>query len=191
MHACQPLAPFTIFFSAFGMGACSGSNPASSAMGGGGTISANGGSSSGGASTVTGAGGFALGAGGAVTGAGGTGGSTSPAGTGGSTASCHAAGTLNVTNQAMTAYLIDETANPTLTFCRGSTYTFAVNASGHPFYIKTVQSTGTANAYNTGVTGNGSDTGNVTFVVDSTAPSTLFYDCSIHAAMAGVINIVN
>jgi hypothetical protein len=112
-------------------------------------------------------------------------------GTGGSVAACHAPGTLTVTNQAMTAYLIDGTANPTLTLCRGSTYTFAINAPGHPFYIKTVQSTGTANAYSTGVTGNGATSGNVTFVVDSAAPNTLFYDCSIHVAMAGTLNIVN
>jgi len=125
----------------------------------------------------------------------GSGGSTSAGGTGGSgggtTASCHAAGTLTVTNQGMTAYVIDSATNPTLTLCRGSTYTFAVNATGHPFYIKTVQGAGTADAYSTGVTGNGADVGNVVFVVDSSAPSTLFYDCSLHAAMTGTINIVD
>lgn len=125
----------------------------------------------------------------------GSGGSTSNTGTGGSggvsTASCHAAVPLTVTNQGMTAYLIDGAANPTLTLCRGTTYTFAVNAAGHPFYIKTAQSIGIANAYSTGVTGNGAETGNVTFVVDSTAPNTLFYDCFFHAAMTGTINIVN
>jgi hypothetical protein len=35
------------------------------------------------------------------------------------------------------------------------------------------------------------ETGNVTFVVDSTAPNTLFYDCSIHAAMTGEIFVIN
>jgi len=78
-----------------------------------------------------------------------------------------------------------------LAICRGNTYTFAINATGHPFYIKTVQSAGTANAYSTGVTGNGTEMGNVTFVVDPNAPNTLFYDCSVHAAMTGTINIVN
>jgi hypothetical protein len=91
----------------------------------------------------------------------------------------------------MAAYMIDGASNPTLTLCRGSTYTFAVNATGHPFYIKTVQGAGTANAYSTGVTGNGTAVGNVTFIVDASAPNTLFYNCSIHAAMTGTINIVN
>ncbi len=108
-----------------------------------------------------------------------------------STASCHAVGTLTVTNQGMAAYMIDGAANPTLTLCRGSTYTFAVNATGHPFYIKTVASVGNTNAYNTGVTGNGMDVGNVVFVVDASAPNTLFYNCSVHAAMTGTINVVN
>jgi hypothetical protein len=91
----------------------------------------------------------------------------------------------------MIAWSIDGTNNPTLTFCRGSTYTFAVNAPGHPFYIKTVKSNGTGNAYTNGVTGNGTTSGNVTFVVPSDAPDTLFYDCAVHVAMAGTINIVN
>jgi hypothetical protein len=121
-----------------------------------------------------------------------TGGHTSTSGAGGATAaSCHAAGTLMVTNQGASAYLIDGAANPTLTLCRGSTYTFSINTPGHPFYIKSVQSIGTANAYDVGVTGNGAATGNVMFTVPSAAPNTLFYDCSIHAAMAGTLDIVN
>ena len=91
----------------------------------------------------------------------------------------------------MVAWSIDGVNNPTLTFCRGSTYTFAVNAPGHPFYIKTVKSNGTGNAFTTGVTGNGTTSGDVTFVVPSGAPNTLFYDCAIHVAMAGNIDIVD
>jgi hypothetical protein len=129
-----------------------------------------------------------------------TGGVTTTGGvtaTGGSThadagPACHAPGTLTVTNSGMTAWLIDGVANPTLTLCRGSTYTFAVTApSIHAFYIKTVKSTGTGNAYDTGVTGNGTNSGDVVFIVPSSAPDTLFYDCVNHAAMAGTINIVN
>jgi hypothetical protein len=106
-------------------------------------------------------------------------------------AACHPAGTLQVTNSGMTAYMIDGASNPDLTFCRNTAYVFAVNATGHPFYIKTVKGTGTSNAYSSGVTGNGADMGDVTFAVPSDAPSTLFYDCSLHAAMAGTIHIVN
>jgi hypothetical protein len=135
----------------------------------------------------TGAGG-SLGSGGETS----TGGATGAGGSGGGGAgACHAAGTLNVTNSGMTAYLIDQVSNPDLTFCRGSTYTFAVSAPGHPFYIKTVQGTGTGNAYADGVTNNGATAGDIVFVVPSTAPATLFYDCSIHAAMTGTIHIVD
>ena len=132
------------------------------------------------------------GAGGSMSGSGGSGGATGEGGAGGSTAaSCHATGTLQVSASGMTAYVIDGANNPALTFCRGQTYVFAVNASGHPFYINTVQGVGTNNAYNTGVTGNGADVGSVTFAVPADAPATLFYDCSIHAAMTGTIHIVN
>jgi hypothetical protein len=91
----------------------------------------------------------------------------------------------------MTAYVIDGASNPSFTFCRGATYVFAVNARGHPFYINSVQGTGTSNAYTSGVTGNGATSGDVNFVVPADAPDTLFYDCSIHAAMTGTIHIVN
>jgi hypothetical protein len=117
-------------------------------------------------------------------------------GTGGSThadagASCHSPGTLMVVNNGMTSYGVDQVANPTLTFCRGSTYVFSVNSAGHPFYIKTVRSSGTGNAFDVGVTGNGTTVGDVTFVVPATAPDTLFYDCANHLVMGGTINITN
>jgi len=104
---------------------------------------------------------------------------------------CMAPGTLAVTSQGAAAYVINGSANPTLTLCRGDTYTFSIKASGHPFYIKTVQGTGTDNAYTDGVTGNGADMGNVTFVVPMSAPSTLYYDCSIHAPMKGTIHVID
>jgi hypothetical protein len=131
-----------------------------------------------------GTGGMMMGTGGRMMGTGGSGGPDA-------SASCHAPGTLQVVNSGMTAYMIDGASNPSLAFCRGSTYVFAVNSPGHPFYIKTVQSTGTGNAYSSGVSGNGATAGNVTFAVPSDAPATLFYDCSIHAAMTGTITIVN
>ena len=104
---------------------------------------------------------------------------------------CHAPGTLNVTNSGMTAYVIDGVSNPNLTLCRASTYDFAINAPGHPFYINSVQGVGTANAYASGVTGNGTTSGTLTFIVPSDAPDTLYYDCSIHAAMTGTVHIVD
>ena len=53
---------------------------------------------------------------------------------------------FNVTPNGFTSYLVDGVNNPTLNLVRGTTYTFTVNASGHPFWIKTVNSAGTANA---------------------------------------------
>jgi hypothetical protein len=54
-------------------------------------------------------------------------------GAGGGTVQCHTSGTFTVTNQGASAYLIDGTANPTLTLCRGSTYFFAISATGASF----------------------------------------------------------
>lgn len=98
---------------------------------------------------------------------------------------------FNIVNQASSAYLIDDASNAAITVERGATYVFAVNASGHPFYIKTVQSTGTSDVFSSGVTNNGAESDNVTFVVPSTAPDVLYYACSHHVLMTGVINVIN
>jgi hypothetical protein len=79
--------------------------------------------------------------------------------------------------------------NPTLNLNRNKTYYFVVNALGHPFWIKTVPTTGTGNAYNTGVTNNGEESGLIIFAVASDAPNTLYYICQNHSSMQGVINI--
>jgi len=97
-----------------------------------------------------------------------------------------------VTNSGSGAYLIDGVSNGAITLMRGGTYTFNVNASGHPFYIQT---TGngyvSGNVYSSGVTGAGAQVGTVTFVVPSNAPSTLYYQCQYHSAMYGQINIID
>ena len=87
------------------------------------------------------------------------------------------------------AYIINGVANPTLSLVEGEVYTFVISAPGHPFWIKTVNSTGTGNQYNTGVTNNGTDSGTITFVVPVGAPATLYYNCQYHSAMAGTILI--
>jgi len=78
-----------------------------------------------------------------------------------------------------------------LTLDRSLTYRFQVNASGHPFWIKTAAVTGTGSAYSTGVTNNGIDSGNVIFNVPLDAPDTLYYICQYHGGMVGTLNIVN
>lgn len=102
----------------------------------------------------------------------------------------------NVTNAGSSSYIFNgggftNVNNPTLTLQRGRTYTFSLNVPGHPFYIKTTQTTGTGNPFNTGVTNNGASSGTVTFVVPASAPNTLYYICEFHTPMTGVINVTN
>ena len=84
-------------------------------------------------------------------------------------------------------------SNAALTLIRGRTYKFAVNASGHPFYINTSNTTGTSAAYvnGTAVINNGAAVGDIYFTVPDTAPDTLYYNCQYHSSMAGTINISN
>ena len=89
------------------------------------------------------------------------------------------------------AYIINGADNPDLTLVRGFTYTFNLNATGHPFYIKTIQGFGTGNAYNVGVTGNGTPVGTITFSVPTNAPDLLYYNCQFHSLMTGELNIID
>lgn len=77
--------------------------------------------------------------------------------------------------------------NPNLYLHKGLKYKFNINAAGHPFYIKTVASTGTSNAYDVGITNNGEDSGLIIFTVPQTAPDILYYSCANHAGMSGII----
>lgn len=102
----------------------------------------------------------------------------------------------DVVNDGASAYLfsgngLTNSTNPNITLVRGETYTFTVNASGHPFYINNTQGTGTANAYNSGVTNNGAQSGTVTFTVPNDAPNSLFYNCEFHSSMTGTITITD
>src|SRR5258706_16071419 len=94
---------------------------------------------------------------------------------------------FDVTNNGFSAYVIDGASNPTLTLTRGQTYSFTVNALGHPFWITTARGAGDteANAFSQGVTGNGASPGTVTFLVSASAPATLFYQCGFHDPMGG------
>ena len=96
---------------------------------------------------------------------------------------------FTVVNSGFTAYKIDGVNNPPLDLFRGQSYTFNVTAIGHPFYIKTARVTGSVSQYTSGVTGQGVTSGSLTFVVPMDAPSTLFYQCGVHSAMGGTLNI--
>jgi hypothetical protein len=95
------------------------------------------------------------------------------------------------TSGADSKYRINAYNNPTLTVYRGQTYTFTINTPGHPFWIKTAQSTGTGDAYNTGVSTNGVESGTITWTVDVDAPNTLYYNCENHTADRGVITVLD
>lgn len=97
-----------------------------------------------------------------------------------------------VGNQTNAAYLIDAVSNPSLTLARGNTYVFNINTQGvYPFWIKTALTTGTGDAYTSGVTRNGSADGLVTFVVPQDAPDTLYYISQNIPNMSGTLNIVD
>ena len=83
----------------------------------------------------------------------------------------------------------EATSNPTLYIQKGKNYRFSVNASGHPFWIKTTRSTGVGNSYNDGVVNNGAEVGIVTFKVPYDAPDILYYNCQYHSSMNGEIRI--
>lgn len=78
--------------------------------------------------------------------------------------------------------------NPTLTIRVGDVVKFNVNASGHPFWIKTVATTGTNNPVTTGtITGNGVTVGTVTWDTTGVTPGNYFYVCQNHSGMSGLI----
>ena len=75
--------------------------------------------------------------------------------------------------------------DPDLTFNVGDVVTFSVNASGHPFYLKTVAGTGTGNQID--VSNNGTTSGDIVWT--PSAKGTFFYQCSLHSGMVGTITI--
>lgn len=87
-----------------------------------------------------------------------------------------------------TFYIINSTSsNPSLTLRRGTTYTFNVLALEDPFWISTLQETGSGSAYSEGVIGNGTTNGQITFAVSSSAPSTLFYNSEYTSSKSGIL----
>ena len=69
---------------------------------------------------------------------------------------------------------------------RGKTYEFEVSSPGHPFWIKTAQTTGTG-IFTDGITNNGTTNGKITFTVPLDGPDTLYYNCQFHSSMTGIL----
>ena len=76
--------------------------------------------------------------------------------------------------------------DPSITIRQGETISFSVNAASHPFYIKTVQGTGTDNQVSN-VTNNGATNGDIRWT--PTAAGTYYYQCSAHNGMYGTITV--
>ena len=82
------------------------------------------------------------------------------------------------------------TNDPTLELQRGQTYIFRNQSGGHPFRIQSTINGSAGTAYNHGVTNNdGGDGTDITFAVPYNAPNILYYQCTAHANMGGVLMI--
>ena len=80
--------------------------------------------------------------------------------------------------------IVNTTGNPDLYLIRGQKYRFINNSGGsHPFRIQSDSST----SYDTGVTNNNSNSGNIDFVPRNDAPARLYYNCTNHGGMLGNI----
>jgi len=77
--------------------------------------------------------------------------------------------------------------DPTLYLTRGKTYRFENGTGAHPIRIQST-SGASGTAYNTGVTNN-AGSGTVIVEVQHDAPDVLYYQCTSHAAMNGILYI--
>ncbi|BCV04346.1 MAG: hypothetical protein CM15mV84_150 [uncultured marine virus] len=77
--------------------------------------------------------------------------------------------------------------NPTLYLTRGKTYRFENGSGGHPIRIQST-SGASGTQYNTGVTNN-AQAGTVIMEVQHNAPDTLYYQCTSHPAMNGILYV--
>lgn len=82
------------------------------------------------------------------------------------------------------------TNDPTIYVHRGFTYAFdnSVQGGSHPFRIQSSQGL-TGTPYTDGQSGSGTSV--LYWTVPMNAPTTLYYQCTIHAAMNGTINVVS
>ena len=82
------------------------------------------------------------------------------------------------------------TNDPAIYINKGDTITFDNQLNAHPFYIKDTQgSSGTNNAYNTGVTNQGATSGDIIWDTTNVPVGTYYYQCSAHPNMEGAIYV--
>ena len=79
--------------------------------------------------------------------------------------------------------------NQSLAVMKGDNVSFVVNASGHPLWIKSTQSVGTANSITADITNNGTQSGTIVWDTSNVTPGTYYYNCENHASMSGSISV--
>lgn len=101
--------------------------------------------------------------------------------------------TYNVTNNGASDYTFSGSAtgnDPAITVTEGTVMTFNVNAPGHPFWIKTTNTTGTGSGVTSGIiTNNGTESGTIIWNTRGVTPGTYYYICQFHSSMVGTITI--
>ena len=81
--------------------------------------------------------------------------------------------------------------DPTITLVRGQEYKIINNMGAHPFRIQSTPNGSTGTIYNDGVTNNDVSNGTLTWDVQFDAPDVLYYQCTAHANMGGIIYIID
>jgi len=80
--------------------------------------------------------------------------------------------------------------DPTIYVMRGQTYKFVNGMGAHPFRIQSTKNGSTGTQYDDGVTNNNVSSGTLTWDVQFDAPDTLWYQCTAHANMGGMIKVL-
>ena len=84
-------------------------------------------------------------------------------------------------------YVVNGVLNGPITLIPGKPARISVQASGHPFWFQTSYGAyNSANVYETGIEGSGTDTGQIVILLPSNAPQ-LYYACEFHSTMKGVV----
>ena len=77
--------------------------------------------------------------------------------------------------------------NSAVTIMKGDQLSFVVNATGHPVWIKSTKTVGTANSITANITNNGTQSGSIVWDTSSVTPGTYYYNCENHDTMSGNI----
>ena len=87
--------------------------------------------------------------------------------------------------------LIGAESDPTLFLVRGQKYKFTNKMGAHPFRIQSTPNGSAGTSYNDGVTNNDVSNGTLIIDVQFDAPSKIYYQCTAHSNMGGIIHILD